>query len=70
VRKDRGVPFYLALQAPGVSVLSVAVQEVDGARREPQSYLEQHPHSAPPFDYLWFTPRLSDEDPCAAFKSK
>lgn len=70
VRKDRGVPYYLALQAPGASVLSVAVQEVYGSRREPQDYLERHPHSAPPFDYLWFTPRLSDDDPCAAFKTK
>jgi hypothetical protein len=23
-----------------------------------------------PFDYVWFTPRVDDEDPCEKFKSR
>lgn len=69
VRKDRGVPYYLNLLAPGATVLSVAVEEVDSARRDAHDYLA--PKLQPPaLDYLWFTPRVSDEDPCGAFKTK
>ncbi|HEY6080991.1 MAG TPA: ChaN family lipoprotein [Polyangiaceae bacterium] len=69
VRKDRGVPYYLNLQAPGATLLSVAMQEVDSARRDARDYQEPDPQASV-FDYLWFTPRLSDDDPCAAFKTK
>lgn len=62
-RKDRGVPYYLALQAPAASVSSVALQEVARDIEDPNGYGAE----ARAFDYVWFTPRGSDEDPCAAF---
>ncbi len=62
-RRDRGVPYYLALDAPGAPLVSLALLEVQGAASEPSAYLDA-PES---FDYVWFTPRHSDEDPCAAF---
>jgi uncharacterized iron-regulated protein len=65
VRLDRGVPHYLALDAPDAAVVSVAIVEVESGRTDAQSYI---PAAAPaPYHYLWFTPRLTDEDPCAAF---
>lgn len=63
-RLDRGVPYYLALAAPGEAVLSVGFREVRHAERDAQSYVAEEG----PFDYLWFTPRASDDDPCAAFR--
>ena len=63
-RQDRGVPYYLGLQAPDASVLSLSMQEVAHDARAPRDYTTE------PFDYLWFTPRLSDDDPCAAFQAK
>jgi uncharacterized iron-regulated protein len=62
-RRDRGVPYYLALAQAQVSVTSVALQEVAHDSVEPGAY---GPELAA-FDYVWFTPRASDEDPCAAF---
>jgi uncharacterized iron-regulated protein len=62
-RLDRGVPYYLGLEAPGAQVVSVAIIEVEHEQADPRGYL-----GAAPFHYLWFTPRVSDEDPCAAFR--
>jgi hypothetical protein len=48
--------------APGKKILTIAFREVDSARADAERYL------APgTFDYVWFTPRLDDEDPCARF---
>lgn len=63
VRRDRGVPYYLALDAPGASVASVVFSEVSDGVDEPRAYAAEQG----PFDYVWFTPRASDEDPCASF---
>jgi uncharacterized iron-regulated protein len=60
-RRDRGVPYYLGLEQPEATVLSVALQEVERALLDPEAY------EVAAFDYVWFTPRGSDEDPCAAF---
>lgn len=65
-RLDRGVPYYLALAAPGVTVASVVWREVRHGEAAPQAYVSEEG----PFDYVWFTPRVSDEDPCAAFHGK
>jgi uncharacterized iron-regulated protein len=63
VRRDRGVPYYLALGAADASVTSIALQEVAHELLEPGAYGAERAA----FDYVWFTPRGSDEDPCAAF---
>jgi len=62
-RLDRGVPYHLASTAPGVAIASVAFREVRPGRVEAPPYVAEEG----PFDYVWFTPRASDEDPCAAF---
>jgi uncharacterized iron-regulated protein len=62
-RKDRGVPYYLGLELPGVRFVSVLFREVRHADPDPEHYVNDEG----PFDYLWFTPRASDDDPCAAF---
>ncbi len=62
-RRDRGVPYFLARESPGASVASLLFREVRRADVDAPRYLEDEG----PFDYVWFTPRASDEDPCAAF---
>ena len=57
VRSDRGVPWYLARLRPTARTLSVGLIEVqDEATTLPADL---------PFDYVWFTPRVDDADPCA-----
>jgi uncharacterized iron-regulated protein len=62
-RLDRGVPYYLALATPGATLASVVFREVRHGEADPRAYATEEG----PFDYVWFTPRGSDEDPCAAF---
>ncbi|MCW5729773.1 MAG: ChaN family lipoprotein [Alphaproteobacteria bacterium] len=57
VRSDRGVPMHLAARAPARSVATLAFIEVDAARTRPGDY-------ELPFDFVWFTPRVDDLDPC------
>jgi uncharacterized iron-regulated protein len=64
-RLDRAVPRYLALDAPGSRVVSISIREVRHDVNDAQAYAAEEG----PFDYLWFTPRGSDEDPCASFKA-
>jgi uncharacterized iron-regulated protein len=64
-RLDRGAPYYLALDAPGATVAALVFREVQHGETDPQAYVTQEG----PFDYVWFTPRGSDEDPCGAFKA-
>lgn len=66
VRRDYGVPYHLALELPGTSIASVLLREVRHGEVDPQAYLADEG----PFDYVWFTPRKDDEDPCAAFGPK
>ena len=61
VRTDRGVPAFLAALVPGARVGSVAFVEVSPDAPSPEAY-------AMPVDYLWFTPRWDDTDPCERFR--
>lgn len=63
VRRDRGVPYYLGLATSEVSVASVVFREV---RHDDDGSHASAPDPAP-FDYVWYTPRHSDDDPCAGF---
>jgi uncharacterized iron-regulated protein len=65
-RLDRGVPYYLGLDAPGARIASLAMVEVEKDQTDPRGYYQAA--ALAPFHYLWFTPRVSDEDPCAAFR--
>jgi uncharacterized iron-regulated protein len=62
VRRDRGVPLYLGRRAPDRRVLVIAFMEVG---REPD---RQELASA--FDFVWWTPRVDDLDPCTRFKEQ
>ena len=70
VRSDYGIPVYLSTKAASKHVVSVAFLEVDDQKREPQNYAEPYSNGRLPFDYVWFTPRVDDEDPCGKFKSQ
>ena len=63
VRRDRGVPTHLARHAPGTTVASVALLEVDPDAAAPADYAARF-DGALPFDYVWFTARADDTDPC------
>ena len=63
VRTDRGVAWHLRRTVPEQKVLSVAFIEVQADRVDPAAYVE-----ARPYDVLWFTPRVDNEDPCVAFR--
>jgi hypothetical protein len=64
VRRDRGVPTYLAREAGGKSVVSVAFQEVKADAQTPDEHAEWYGTEAQPFDYVVFTPAVDREDPC------
>lgn len=58
-RRDRGVPLYL----PGADIVSIGFIEVDDDRKSPRDYLAGL-FTPASFDYMWFTPRATREDPC------
>ncbi len=64
VRTDRGVPFHLRRRAPDASLVSLAFLEVDADAKAPAAYAARF-DGALPFDYVWFTARADDTDPCA-----
>lgn len=68
VRNDYGIPVYLSAEAPGRRVISIAFLEVDDRKPEPHNYALPYADGRLPFDYVWFTPRVDDENPCEKFK--
>ncbi len=67
VRRDLGVPVHLERHAPGTTIAAVALLEVEAGATAPTDYAARH-GGALPFDYVWFTPRIDDVDPCAKFE--
>jgi len=67
-RSDRGVPVELAALAPGSRTQSVAFLEVRDDRPDPAAYAAGFGVSTLPFDFVWFTPRVDDQDPCEQFR--
>ena len=66
VRKDWGVPMHLARRVPGSRIVSIGLLEVDKDTTDPTAYAGRF-GSALPFDFVWFTPRVDDDDPCEVF---
>jgi len=58
-RRDRGVPWHL----PRRTTLVVAFVEVQRGEENPALYLDKG--SA---DFIWFTPRVDEKDPCLRFR--
>jgi uncharacterized iron-regulated protein len=54
VRKDRGVPWYLARLRPGARSVSIALLEVQDDMLKAPTGL--------PYDYVWLTPQVDDGD--------
>ena len=70
VRNDYGIPVYLTAKAAGKQVISIAFLEVDNQKPEPDNYALPDPNGRLPFDFVWFTARVDDENPCEKFKSQ
>jgi uncharacterized iron-regulated protein len=69
VRKDYGVPLYLRRVMPNRSVVSVAMLEVSPDAQRFEDYAGLLHTAELPFDYVVFTPRADDKDPCERFKA-
>ncbi|HET9597999.1 MAG TPA: ChaN family lipoprotein [Anaeromyxobacteraceae bacterium] len=70
VRRDRGVPAYLALEAPSAPILAVAFLEVSADETEPGAYASDMGVPALPFDWVVFTPRAERDDPCEGLRAR
>ncbi len=69
-RRDRGVPWHLAHMAPGRSVVTLGLIEVGPGQNHPTAYGERFGAKALPFDFVWFTARHDNTDPCQKFKKQ
>ncbi len=72
IRRDLGVPNYLLSRQPSLDpsqIVSLAFMEVDEASEAPADYLQQF-GSVKAYDYIWFTPAVSDEDYCASMREQ
>lgn len=70
VRADLGVPNYLRSLQPELSareIVTISFSEVDTSATDPAEYLQQFSEIRA-FDFIWFTPAISDEDYCASLR--
>jgi uncharacterized iron-regulated protein len=67
VRRDFGVPHYLAHYPQGDDVRVVGFIEADAAKPAPTDYVTA---AAPEYDYIVFTPRTPRPDPCKTLRFK
>jgi len=63
-RGDRGVPYLLDNLRQRGELVSVLFASVREEMESPAEYGAWFGAAQPPFDYVWFTPRVDDEDPC------
>lgn len=68
VRLDRAAPYYLRLRLPDARVAALAFLEVLDDRKTPAEHAESMGLATLPFDFVWFTPQVSNEDPCVTFR--
>lgn len=64
VRTDRGVPWYLARQAPERTAMAVMLVEIEKGAESIDDLVPTGPGGTPAADYVWITPRAEREDPC------
>ncbi len=68
IRRDYGVPFYLRLRGESAGdVVSIGIVEVAEGEESPRQYFSFTGMGSPTLDYVWFTPRVDDLDPCEKF---
>ena len=70
VRSDRGVPSYVALEAPSRSRVAVGFLEVQEEALSLDAYAERFGREKFPFDYVGFTARQEREDPCVGIEKR
>ena len=63
-RKDRGIPWYLRRMAPDLRSVTIRPAEVARGETVAADYLFADESD----DFLWFTPRVDERDPCDAFR--
>lgn len=66
-RRDLGVPWYLRRTAREDRIVSVGIIEVAADATDPAAYASHFDSDYLPFDFVWFTPRVDEKDPCAQF---
>lgn len=69
-RTDRGVPWHIHLRAPGKSVVSVQLLEVEDGKADPADYMPRDPDGRPAADIVIFTPRADRPDPCEEMRKR
>lgn len=72
IRRDLGVPNYLLNKQQGLEenqIISLAFMEVAESSEDPQEYLQQF-GSMKAYDYIWFTPAVSNEDYCTSMRQQ
>lgn len=69
-RSDYAVPMVLRQLDESARVRSLGFLEVHPGAYRPAVYAEALRGGTLPFDYVWFTPRAKDEDPCKLFRSQ
>ena len=74
IRQDLGVPNYLRAQnlQPGdasinSNIVTLSFMEVDPEIADPSEYLQQF-GAIPAYDFIWFTPAISNQDYCASLR--
>lgn len=65
-RMDWGVPMHLKRRIPNARIVTVGLAEVGKDLLDPAAHAERHDGVAP-FDFVWFTPRVDNDDPCEAY---
>jgi uncharacterized iron-regulated protein len=65
-REDRAVPWQLRARGGGES-LTLALVEVVAGRDAARDYAAFDPRQ---FDFVWFTPRVDEKDPCEAWRER
>ncbi len=63
-RNDRGVPYLLSGLSERGQLVSLLFASVKPRLQSPADYRDWFGSETLPFDYVWFTPRVDDEDPC------
>lgn len=64
-RTDYGVPAHVRRMTPNATVHSLAFIEVDEHVLDVAGYAQGFGEETVPFDFVWFTPRVSNEEVCA-----
>lgn len=64
IRNDRGVPWHLAQDAKAITI---SIQEVS---RDALTLADYETASPELYDYVWFTPRVDEIDPCDKFRDQ